>query len=513
MNLAILSILMIVRLKQCLTEDYDLKVDDDDLMVDDEDMAYYDSDGGVAVGSRHFSNGSILKDDKMKIKIMDIADYVNQDKDVTKLIMENEFEETEGVNESEPNSAPGLWIKKEHHVENKSEDLSSKHIKSSNVHININNYNSPENSKLNIPQPKGEATYHKPGIKININNFNPLGPILANETQKQHDNIIYTFNGKVDPSPIDGFQRNQGKKNADYSVLLHKDLIQKKKKFAEKSKGQISSNRPYEGQKNVIHSKKENITYKNNSKSERKEGNAIKGKQEKPIELSVTRTEKAKEKVVDKKDESDQFITNSVSEKEKTQNHKGKHAKSNSELSDIKPRTRNFVSVSIGNATTIYENYENETKIPQGDKENWIDTKRKSKLLMTHSNSNRKKEMKEPLQKEQMHSDYSDTVPFPKEQVDSTTEKTARKIQNQREFEAFKKAFREHLRRRISSKNRQRNQDPNSKKNKKQSAKDARKKIRHTGSEMKTTKTKSYKISTRTLNGAKERRWSTVRVK
>ena len=98
-------------------------------MIDDEDMAYYDSDGGVAVGRRHFSNGSIIQDDKMKIKFIDIADL---DKDVTKQGMGNESEETEDLNDS----APYLWVKK-HQGHDKRDD--------------INNYNSPDNSNVQIP--------------------------------------------------------------------------------------------------------------------------------------------------------------------------------------------------------------------------------------------------------------------------------------------------------------------------------------------------------------------------
>ena len=295
--LATLSILIIVRLQHSLTGDYDYKVEDDDLMVDDEDMAYYDSDGGVAVGSRHFSNGSILKNDKMNIKIIDIADYVNQDKDVTKLIMENESEETEDLDDS----APDLWIRKDH-VDNKSEDFFPNQIKSSNIHININNYHSPYISNVKIPKPEGEVAYHKPGIKININNFHPTGSILENRTKEQQENMFHII-GLTAPSINNRSQRGKGdatarkdkKKNSDYSDVEHSSWIPKYQIVTEISVGPISVNKTEEKQENIF------------------------------------------------PDEDEPFITNSKREKGKTDSRK--HVKKKSRPSDMKKRTRYILKI------------------------------------------------------------------------------------------------------------------------------------------------------------------------
>ena len=267
MNLAPLSVLI-----HCShAVDYELKIGDEDLMVDDEDMAYYDSDGGVAVGSRHFSNGSILKDDKMKIKIIDIADYVNQDKDGTMLLKENESEETEDLNDS----APDLWIKR-HQVDDEKDDSFSKQMKRSGVHISINNFNSHDNSNVQIPEPQVEVAHHEPRIKIDINNFHQGGPILENITQKEQEHGIDT-RGIIHSSMTDKSQRKkerkqkrkQEKKNFDYFDNSHISLVQE---ITKNSAGPIPMKKTGRGQENVIGMENENESFMPNSSSKREKG-------------------------------------------------------------------------------------------------------------------------------------------------------------------------------------------------------------------------------------------------
>ena len=144
---------------------------------------------------------------------------------------------------------------------------------------------------------------------------------------------------------------------------------------------------------------------------------------------------------------------------------------------------RNFVSVSIGNATTIYENDYNQTKMPQdrGAQENENDTEKERNLLMPSSNSIRKRG-KTTIKKEAKNSDYSDTIDFPNNQVTSTTEKTTTKMMKQskvplKNYNPLRMALKRMLET-FSFENSKKNITTDSKEHKEQNAKDTKKKSR-----------------------------------
>ena len=143
---------------------------------------------------------------------------------------------------------------------------------------------------------------------------------------------------------------------------------------------------------------------------------------------------------------------------------------------------RNFVSVSIGNATTIYENDYNQTKMPQdrGAQENQNDTEKERNLLMPSSNSIRKRG-KTTIKKEAKNSDYSDTIDFPNNQVTSTTEKTTTKLLKQSKKPVNYGPLHRTLKRMLdefSFQNSKKNLTTDSKEHKEQNAKDTKKKSR-----------------------------------
>ena len=144
---------------------------------------------------------------------------------------------------------------------------------------------------------------------------------------------------------------------------------------------------------------------------------------------------------------------------------------------------RNFVSVSIGNATTIYVNDYNQTKMPhdRGAQENENATEKERNLLMLSSNSIRKRG-KTTIKKEAKNSDYSDTIDFPNNQVTSTTEKTTTKMMRQSKkpvnYDPLQRALLKKMLDEFSFQNSKKNLTTDSKEHKEQNAKDTKKKSR-----------------------------------